>query len=120
MGGLHAQAGGRISRAQAVAVPDFALHVFGLAKQGGPAVAGDHQKGFGFTKAAEVIKVAVVPVQKVGIAVALLLRRGRDDGDAFGPEQPGQVGAALRIEGGGGGRGAIGVGQGHGLTPVGR
>ena len=61
-----------------------------------------------------------MPVQKVGIAVALLLRRGRDDGDALGAQQAGQVGAALGVEGGGGGRGAIGVGQGHGLTPVGR
>ena len=69
----HAQGGGCGSRAQAVTVPDLALQVFGLAKEGALPVTGEHQPGLGLGEASEVVKVAVVPVKKVAVAVARAL-----------------------------------------------
>ena len=84
---------------QAVAVPDFALQVFGLAKQRGLAVARDDQPGVGLGEAGQVIKVAVVPEQKVAVAVAGALGRGGNDGNAAGPQLGGEAGAAFGVEG---------------------
>ena len=69
----HAQGGGRGSRAQAVTVPDLALQVFGLAKEGALPVTGEHQPRLRFGKTGEVVEVAVVPVDEVAVAVARAL-----------------------------------------------
>jgi hypothetical protein len=103
VGGAQAQRLGRGLGAQAVAVPDFALFVFGLAKQGCSTVRLDDQRGTGLGKASEVVKVAVVPVQKVAVAVARPLGGGGDDGDAVFAQLGGNQGAALGVEGLGGG-----------------
>ena len=89
--------------AEAVAVPDLPLHVFGTAEQqAARRVAGhQHQHRLGLTEAGEVIEVAVEAVAVVGVAVTQVLRRGGDDGDAaarglHGGEQAGAAG----LEGG--------------------
>jgi hypothetical protein len=48
-------------------------------------------------KAGQVIKVAVVAVEKVAVAVALAFGRGGDDGDAAFTELGGQARAALGV-----------------------
>ena len=84
MRGFYAQGSGRGLGAESVAVPNFALHVFGLAKQGAlqlPVGIGAHdQTRVGLGKACEVVKITVVPIGIVAIAVARLLGRGGNDG----------------------------------------
>ena len=78
----HTQGGRRGLGAQPDAVPDFALHVLGPAKQRALARGLDGQPGPGFTEAGEVIKVAVVAVRKIAVAVARHFGRGGQQGDA--------------------------------------
>ena len=99
--GRHAQAVWSGLRTQPVTIPDFALQVLGLAKQCARAVAGNDQPGFGLGETGEVIKVAVVAVQKIGIAVALLLCCGGNDGDAVRAQLGCQGGASAGVDGGG-------------------
>ena len=63
--------GGRV--AQAVAVPDLALQVLGLAEQRAAAVVRQHQAGAGLGEAGQVIEVAVEAVDVAGVAVAQVL-----------------------------------------------
>ena len=109
VGGIQPQGGGCGLGAEAVAVPNFALDVFGLAKQGGAALGGEHQGGTRLGKTGQVKKVTVVPVQVKVVAVALALGRGGDDGDAASAQLGGQLGAALgiHIQGVGSGAGHI-------------
>ena len=100
MRGVHAQGCGRSSRAQAVAVPDFALQVLGLAEQRAAAIVGQHQAGAGLGEAGQVIEVAVVAEQKVAVPVARTLQRRGDDGNALGSQLGSQVRTALGIDGG--------------------
>jgi hypothetical protein len=100
--GVHAQVRGRGIRAEADAVPDFALQVFGLAEQRAVAVAGDHQPGVGLGEAAEVVKVAV----EVGTKIRC--RGCADRSGAVGmmamppcAQLGGDTGAARGVEGGG-------------------
>ena len=97
---------------KADAIPNLALQVFGIAKQGSLAIASDHQPAMRLGKPGEVIKVAVSAVQKVAVAVALLLGCRGDDGDAAFAQLCGQGGAAFGVEG----RGGVGIhgGSNHG------
>ena len=97
---VHAQRRGCCVRAEAVAVPDLALQVLGLAKQGAVTRTREQQPRFGLGKAAEVVKVAVGPVREIVVAVALLLRRRRNEGDVVAAQLGCQCGAALGIEAG--------------------
>jgi hypothetical protein len=100
-GFVDAERRGRGLGAEAVAVPDLALQVLRRAEQRGAAVARQHQPGVGLGEAGQVIEVAVVPVQEVGVAVARALGRGRDDGDAVLAELRGEARAALGVDRGG-------------------
>ena len=80
-GSVHAELLRCRVRAQAQTVPDFALRVLGLAEQGAVAVATQHQPGVGLRKARQVMEITVRAEQEVAVAVALLLGRGRHDGD---------------------------------------
>ena len=94
---LHCQFGlGRFG-AETVARPNLALQVFGLAEQHAFAVAGQHQTGIGLAEAGEVVKVAVVAIQILGIAVAVQLWGRGDDGDTASAQLGGQACAALGI-----------------------
>ena len=96
---VHPQ-GGRCSLgAQAVAVPDFTLQVFGRAKQRAVAFRGEHQQRLRFGKAAEVVEVAVSAKGKAVVAVARLLDGGGDEGDGARAELRGQARAALGMDG---------------------
>ncbi len=97
-GTLHTQGCGCCIRPQTDAVPDLALGVLGLAKHRGLPLAGEHQPGVRLGETGQVIKVAVVPEQKVAVAVALLFACGGNDGDAAGTQLGSQSGAALGIE----------------------
>ena len=97
-GALHTQGCGSRIWPQTDTVPDFAFGVLGLAKQRGLTLVCQHQPGVGLGETGEVIKVAVVPEQKVAVAVALLLARSGNDGDAAGTQLGGQAGTALGIE----------------------
>ena len=98
---VHAQCSRCCFWPQADAVPDFALQVFGLAKQRALAIGRDHQTGVRLCEAGQVIKVAVVPVQVIAVAVALALGRGGDDGNAACTQLGSEAGTALGVEQGG-------------------
>ncbi len=105
--GVHAQRlHGRVGP-QPVAVPDLALQVLGLAKERGTPFRGKHQPGLGFGESGEVVEVAVVPVEVIGVPVAQMLGRRGDDGDAALAQQGGEVGATAGMEGGKGGHRSV-------------
>ena len=96
---------------QADAIPNLALHIFGLAKQSAVPIGRNDQASVGLGKTGQVIKVAVVAVRKIAVAVSSTLRRGGDDGDTASAQLGGQCGAALRVNGSHGGivGGALGL-----------
>ena len=47
-------------------------------------IRGDDQPRIGFCETGQVVKVAVMPKQKITVAIALLLRGRRNDGNAVG------------------------------------
>ena len=108
IGGVHSEGARRCIRPEAKAVPDFALQVFGLAKQGGGAVTLDDEPSPRLGKAAKVMEVAVMTEQKVRIPVALLLRGRGQHRHAMRADVGGQARAAAGVvcgECGGGGLG---------------
>ena len=84
IGGVDAEGFPGGLRPEAESVPGFALQVFLAAEQHAlrrrPGDQNQHR--FGFLKAAEVVEVAVEPVQVLAVAVAHALGRGGHDGDA--------------------------------------
>jgi hypothetical protein len=100
-GRMHAERADRRFRAEPVAVPDLPLQVLGLAEQRAVAVAGDHQPGVRLGEAGQVIEVAVMAEQEVGVPVARPLRRRRNDRDAVAAELCRHAGTALGVERGG-------------------
>ncbi len=98
VGGRDAERARGRCGAEADAVPDFALQVFGLAKQGAVALIVEQQPGIGFGEAGEVVKVAVEAVRVFVVAVALALGRGGNKGDAARAQLRCQPGAARGID----------------------
>jgi hypothetical protein len=98
-GPAHTQSGGRSFWPQTDAIPNFALQVFGLAKQRGLAFGRDHQRGLRLGETRQVIKIAVVAVQVIAVAVALTLGCGGDDGNAARAQLGGQAGTAVGVQG---------------------
>ena len=96
---IHPQRFGRGGGAQAVAVPDFALQILGLAKQRAVPLGREHQHCTRLGKAGQVVEVAVVPVDEVRVAVARAFRRGGDDGDAASTQHRSEAGTALGVDG---------------------
>ncbi|MNV39880.1 hypothetical protein D3C71_1314720 [compost metagenome] len=109
MSRVHSQRSGRGGRAEAVAIPDLALQVLGLAKQRAAAIVGQHQASTRLGEASQVVEVTVVAEQKVAVAVARALQRRRNDGNAPGAQLGSQVRAALGVDRGrhGGVHGAL-------------
>ena len=99
MCGIHGQRGGRSHRPQAVAIPDLALQVFGLAKQRAAPVSRDHQAGARLGEPGQVIKIAVVAKEKITVPVALAFWRCGDDRDTAFTEHRGKAGTPLGMDG---------------------
>ena len=115
MRGIHPQRGNGRLGAQAVAVPDFAIHVLGLAKQRGAQrarrVGLQHQPGIGLVKAREVIKIAVVTVRKIAVAIARLFGRRGNHRNGVGTHLPGKGRTAASIRRGNVGKGSHKIGE---------
>ncbi|MPM49423.1 hypothetical protein SDC9_96152 [bioreactor metagenome] len=94
---IHAQRRHGGLGAQAVAVPDFALQILGLAEQRARAIRRQHQAGVGLGEAGQIVEIAVMPIQKAVVAVALALGRRGDDGNAALAKLGGQAGASPGI-----------------------
>ena len=96
---LQAEEFGRSFGAEAVAIPNLALGVFGLAKQRACAVGFDEQRRAGLFETSEVVKITVVAVEITGVAIARMLGRGGDDGNRIEAELGGDSCAALGVDG---------------------
>src|SRR6218665_2934684 len=93
------EGGGGRWRPQAVAVPDLALRVLGLAKQRALAIVGQHQGGARLGETGQIVKVAVVAKRKVIVPVARALGRRGNDGDAPLAQLGSKARAALGVDG---------------------
>ena len=94
---LEAEALARRFRAIAKAVPYLALDV-ALAAEEQRFTADEDERRLGLDEPRQVIEIAVEAIGVVAVAVAQLLGRGGDDGDAFAHER-GEPVAARRVEG---------------------
>ena len=95
--GLNAQGLRRGIGAQANAVPNLALHIFRVAKQGAVAVATQHQPSIRLGKAGQVMKITVKPKQVVVVAVAGFFSSRGDDGHAVLAQLSGQSGTSFSV-----------------------
>ena len=102
-GCIHPECCGGGFRAQAIAIPDFAFQILGLAEQRGLrarlCIGAQHQRGAGLGKTGQIEEVAVVPVRKIAVAVTGAFGCGGNHGDGIRAEQGGKTGAALGAEG---------------------
>ncbi len=98
MGGAQAQLCDCGFWPQAQAVPNFALHVFGLAKQGALAFGGDDQPRIRLGEPGQVIKITVVAIEEIAVAVAWALGRSRNDGDATRAQLRRELGTTTGID----------------------
>ena len=98
---IHIQCSRCGFRSQSNAIPNFTLQIFGLAKQSGTALRGQNQASIGLRESSEVIKITVMPEQKITVTIALTFWRCGNDGDAVGRLRGhvcGQLSTALCVQ----------------------
>src|SRR5690349_24552412 len=94
---LEAEALARCLRPVAKAVPHLALGIAPAAEQQRLAAREDERR-LGLDEAGQVIEVAIEPVRVMAVAIAQLLGRGGDDGNAFAHQRR-EPAAPRRVEG---------------------